>query len=170
MENCKGININKAFVFNMYGFIPSVSESSIINTNFSIVYFFIILFELLLIFIYFKYLRGNSNVLLNNKYYNYFINTKLYKATKEANSIPTMNPKVEKFHNNIIVRVFRVCGGFSFIFLGFSYYDYYTIPFYLHTILFVIVMTHLFYSCVIYLHQLYYIFKAIIRGDFLYRE
>ena len=66
MDNCKGININKAFVFNMYGFIPSVSESSIINTNFSIVYFFIILFELLLIFIYFKYLRGNSNVLLNN--------------------------------------------------------------------------------------------------------
>ena len=171
MENCKGLNKNKA-VFNLSGllFIPSVSETSVINTNFSYVYMLVILIELVFILIYFKYIRGNSKVLQNNKYYNYFINTKLYKATKEANAIPTMNPKVEKFHNNIFVKIFRVIGGISFVILGFSYYEYYTIPFYLHTILFVVVMIHLFYSIVLSLHSLYYIIKAFIRGDFIYRN
>lgn len=104
-------------------FIPSFSESSLINNNYSYVGLLIILIELILIFIYFKYLRGNSKVLLNNKNYNYYISTKFHRAITEANAIPTMNPKVENSHNNLYVRIFRVIGGLSFIFLGFSYYD-----------------------------------------------
>ena len=153
-------------------FIPSIYEYefSVLNTKFSILYVFIIIIEFCLIFILFKYFRDMSKVLLLNKYKNYYLNTHFYKAVKEANAIPTINPKVEIFHNNFYVRVYRVIAGISFIILGFSYYDYYTIPSYLHTILFIIVMIHLIYSIVLCLHSLYYIIKALIRGDFLYRK
>ena len=124
----------------------------------------------ILIIILFKYLRGNSKVFQDNKIINYILSTKIYKATKEVNAIPSMNPKVIAFHNHKLVRIFRVIGGISFVILGFSYYGDYTLPYYLHTLLFVVVMIHLTYSILISLHSIYYLIKALIRGDFIYRN
>ena len=156
----------------MFGifFIPSVNESSWIDTNYSYGLIIIFILELILIFIYFKYLRGYAKVFLNNNFINYISSTKIYKATKEVNVIPSMNLKVQAFHNHIIVRVFRVIGGISFLILGLSYYDYYTLPYYLHTLLFVVVMIHLTYSVIISVHSVYYLIKALIRGDYIYRN
>lgn len=150
--------------------IPSITESPFFNSSYSDWLVFIITLELIAVLIYFKYIRGNSEFAKNNKYMKSILSSKIYKATKEVNAIPTMHPKVLAFHTNKYVRIFRVIGSLSFLILAFSYYDLFILPDYLKTLLYSLVMIHFPYSILVSLHSLYYILKAFIRGDFIYRN
>jgi hypothetical protein len=81
-----------------------------------------------------------------------------------------MNPKWERFHNSFLVRGFRVLGGVFFFMLYANYHHFIFLPFFLSTILFVWVMTFLIYTMALTLHSLYYIIKALINGDCIYRN
>jgi len=42
-------------------------------------------------------------------------NNSIYLGVIQANSIPTLPVRVESYYNHILVRIFRVLGGISFL-------------------------------------------------------
>jgi hypothetical protein len=144
----------------------------------------IIILEILAVLFYFLYIRGKSkeqllknkvlaflyNLFLDNKLIRYSKNTKFYRATIEGFMFPTMNSKVLSFHNLLFIRIFRVIGGISILILAFVSLVNIKLPNTLTTILFAISVLFASYTFGILCHSIFYITRAIIKGDTLYKN
>lgn len=144
----------------------------------------IIILEIFAVLFYFFNIRGKSKEqllkkkilaflhyrFLENKFIRYTKNTKLYRATIEGFMFPTMNPKILSFHNLLLIRIFRVIGGISILILAFVSLQNIKLPNTLTTILFVISVLFASYTFAILCHSIFYIVRAIIKGETLYKK
>ena len=108
--------------------------------------------------------------LLSYSYINKYVNSKYNKAMREGWNYPLMHPKIKKFHESKIGRIFRVLGSFSLVAFLLIRENYLVLPNIFKILIYSLFILWAIYSLIMALMVIYYLIKALYNKDFLHKN